>query len=173
MHGEGEPAILHRRPPVGGAGVVATKQPGETLAERAILVAIPQEAKTASDRLDAALRLTNHPPRPLDWHRALDDRVQEGTAEPAAARGPLPVDPAAAVLTQRGTRLRELVGNGASDAGSLEPEPELAQPRRVVGRLEFDVLEQHAVAAEAAGDAEALRGAGSDRLQATVISLQR
>lgn len=138
------------------AGFDAAARAFEAEAQGDVLIVISKRAQETPDLLRASVRLLDDAQRGRDGDSFRNRGLEQSAIELPATLGALRVNAAAAILAQRGAGLRE--------AGfRLQPFDGKAERRQlfsVIARLQFDIPEEHTVAAHAAGETEG----GRDRI---------
>jgi hypothetical protein len=166
MHCQGEFAESVGGCVVESAGFKPSPRALETEAQRQVFVRVAQRAQETAHLFRARVGGTDGFQRGGQFRGARRNRLEERALELAAALGAFRIDAATVLIAERGAGLGEFRVSGFGFRVQRVPAPSPDSPNftdgqserfemlRVVARLEFNVLEENAIAAQAAGEAK-------------------
>ena len=157
MHGEAQVGEGGKRGGVGGLFLHATLHAEEALAEGALFVGVAELAQELPHPVGEAPGLFDLTQRGGEIRAAGLHFLEDAALENAALVGPVGVKPARAVRAQGAARLGK-TPDGIPAAGESHGQAQRFQVLRVVARLELHAVEERAVAAQAADQAELFAG---------------
>ena len=153
MHGEAQIGELARRRFVFVAGFDALGGAMKALTQGAVFVCVAQLAQEAANVVRPSAGLFDHGQGGGERDSAGLRVFEELALKRAALPRSLCVDPARAILAQGRTGLRK-ASDGLFSARKGNRQPERFQFRGIIARLEFNEIEEGAVAAQSARAAE-------------------
>ncbi|HWL17335.1 MAG TPA: hypothetical protein VNR00_17135 [Opitutus sp.] len=153
VHGEAQVGVFGIRVGVGAAGFEAFGRAVKTLAECAMFVGVAEFAEQPARGVRATSCLFDQPQGGVRREEAGIRFFEHAAFEHAALPRAVGIDAAGAIRAKGGAWLGK-AGDGRFSARNLHWQAEGFQLRRVIADLEFDEVEERAVAAHPASGAE-------------------
>jgi hypothetical protein len=153
VNGQGEFAEQRGGFPIRNCCFETLPHSPEPQAQRHVFIVVTQLAQETADVFCALTRRADDSQRRIPLRAAGRDMFQQQTFKLAAILRTIGVNPAAAAV-ERVARLEKLFIFAGRSLTARDPQAERSQPRDVVAGMQLSIGKNHAIAAQAAREAE-------------------